>query len=287
MRALVAGLTASLALASAALAQTPASWTTPTKAFQVADNLYYVGTEGLSSFLITTPQGHILIDGAMPSSAKDIEASITSLGFKPSDVKILLNSHAHFDHAGGLAQLKRDTGAKLAASAADRSALETGTYPGSEDVKAFDFPPVKVDRVLADGDQVTLGGAMLTAHITPGHSAGCTTWTFPVTMQGQKHEAVLYCSTSVAANRLVSKAKGPQYRGIVEDYRKAFAKLKTIKADVFLAPHGEQFGMEAKRAKLAPRAPSPFVDPGELTRVIAQSEADFETQLAKQQKAAK
>lgn len=286
MRALVTGLTASLALAGAATAQTPAAWTTPTAPFQLADNLYYVGTEGLSSFLITTPQGHILIDGAMPTSAKDIESSITSLGFKPSDVKILLNSHAHFDHAGGLAELKRDTGAKLAASAADRGALETGTYPGSEDVKAFDFPPVKVDRVVNDGDQVTLGGATLTAHITPGHSAGCTTWTFPVTMLGQKHEAVLYCSTSVAANRLVSKAKGPQYPGIVEDYRKAFAKLKTLKADVFLAPHGEQFGMEAKRAKLASGAPSPFVDRGELTRAIAQSEAAFDTQLAKQQKAA-
>lgn len=287
MKAFVTGLTASLALASAAAAQGPASWTTPTAAFQVADNLYYVGTEGLSSFLITTPQGHIVIDGAMPSSAKDIEASIKALGFKPGDVKILLNSHAHFDHAGGLAQLKRDTGAQLAASAADRKALETGTYPGSEDVKAFDFPPVKVDRALNDGDQVALGGVTLTAHVTPGHTAGCTTWTFPVTMQGQKHDAVLYCSTSVAANRLVSAAKGPQYPGIVEDYRKAFAKLKTIKADVFLAPHGEQFGMEAKRAKLAPGAPSPFVDPGELSRVIAQSEADFETQLAKQQKAAK
>lgn len=286
MKSFVVGLTASLSLASVAVAQTPPSWTTPTTAFQVADNLYYVGTEGLSSFLITTPRGHILIDGAMPSSAKDIEAGITSLGFKPSDVKILLNTHAHFDHAGGLAQLKRDTGARLEASAPDRKALETGTYPGSEDVKAFDFPPVKVDRVLNHGDQVTLGGATLTAHITPGHSAGCTTWTFPVTIQGQKHEAVVYCSTSVAANRLASKAKGPQYPGIVEDYRKAFAKLKTIKADVFLAPHGEQFAMQAKRSKLASGAPSPFVDPGELARVVAKSEADFETQLAKQQKAA-
>lgn len=276
---------AALALATPAAAQYPANWTAPTEPFKIADNLYYVGTEGLSSFLITTPQGHILIDGAMPSSAKPIEASIAELGFKPADVKILLNTHAHFDHAGGLAELKKDTGAKLAASAPDKAALESGTYPGSEDVKAFDFPPVKVDRVLKDGEQVTLGGVALTAHITPGHTAGCTTWTFPVTTTGAKHQAVLYCSTSVAANRLVS-AKGPQYPGIVADYRKAFAKLKTIKADVFLAPHGEQFDMAAKRAKLSADGPNPFVDPGELGRIIARSEADFETQLAKQQEAA-
>ncbi len=276
---------AALALATPAAAQYPASWTAPTEPFKIADNLYYVGTEGLSSFLITTPQGHILIDGAMPSSAKPIEASIAKLGFKPADVKILLNTHAHFDHAGGLAELKKDTGAKLAASAPDKAALESGTYPGSEDVKAFDFPPVKVDRALKDGEQVTLGGIALTAHITPGHTAGCTTWTFPVTMAGAKHQAVLYCSTSVAANRLVS-AKGPQYPGIVADYRKAFARLKTIKADVFLAPHGEQFDMAAKRAKLSAGGPNPFVDPGELGRTIARSEADFEIQLAKQQEAA-
>lgn len=276
---------AALALATPAAAQYPASWTAPTEPFKIADNLYYVGTEGLSSFLITTPQGHILIDGAMPSSAGPIEASIAKLGFKPADVKILLNTHAHFDHAGGLAELKKDTGAKLAASAPDKAALESGTYPGSEDVKAFDFPPVKVDRVLKDGEQVALGGFALTAHITPGHTAGCTTWTFPVTMAGAKHQAVLYCSTSVAANRLVS-AKGPQYPGIVTDYRRAFAKLKTIKADVLLAPHGEQFDMAAKRAKLSAGGPNPFVDPGELGRTIARSEADFEIQLAKQQEAA-
>lgn len=280
-------LIAGLFCATSAAAQSPASWSTPTPAFRMADNLYYVGTEGLSSFLITTPKGHILIDGTVPAGAKMIEANIKALGFKLSDVKILLNTHAHFDHSGGLAELKRDTGARLEASAGDRQALETGTYVGSEDVKAFDFPPVKVDRVLSDGDKVNLGGATLTAHITPGHTAGCTTWTFPVTVKGQKHEAVLYCSTSVAANRLVSKTKGPQYPGVVADYRKAFAKLKTIKADFFLAPHGEQFGLEAKRAKLDPDAPSPFVDPGELARVVARSEADFETQLAKQTEAAK
>lgn len=270
-----------------AQAQSPAAWTTPTAPFKIADNLYYVGTVGIGAYLITTPQGHILIDGAMPGSAKDIEASITKLGFAPSQVKVLLNTHAHFDHAGGLAELKRDTGAKLAASAGDKVALETGKYPGSEEVKAFDFAPVKVDRALEDGERLSMGGVAFTTHLTPGHSAGCTTWTFPVMIDGVSRQAMIYCSTSVAANRLVSKTKGPQYPGIVADYEKSFAKLKTMKADVFLAPHAEQFGMAEKRAALAAGGPNPFIDPGLLQKTVAASEKAFREELAKQQDAAK
>lgn len=278
---------AALALATPAYAQGPLSWITPTAPFRIADNLYYVGTVGISAFLITTPDGHVLIDGAMPTSARHIEASIAKLGFKTGDVKVLLNTHAHFDHAGGLADLKRDTGAKLAASAEDRTALETGKYPGSEEVGIFDFKPVKVDRLVKDGDMVRLGGVALTAHLTPGHTAGCTTWTFPLTVDGASRQAMVYCSTSVAANRLVSKKRGPQYPDIVADYRKAFARLKTLKADVFLAPHADQFGMAAKRSKLAAGGPNPFLDPGELARTVAQSEADFERDLDRQERAAR
>lgn len=274
-------------VAMPAQAQSPAAWTTPTEPFKIAGNLYYVGTAGIGAYLITTPQGHILIDGAMPGSAKDIEASITKLGFAPSEVKVLLNTHAHFDHAGGLAELKRDTGAKLAASAGDKIALETGKYPGSEEVKAFDFAPVKVDRALEDGERLSMGGIALTAHLTPGHSAGCTTWTFPVMIEGVSRQAMIYCSTSVAANRLVSKTKGPQYPGIVADYEQSFAKLKTMKADVFLAPHAEQFGMTEKRAALAAGGPNPFIDPGLLQKTVAASEKAFREELAKQQDAAK
>ena len=274
-------------VAMPAQALSPAAWTTPTEPFKIAGNLYYVGTAGIGAYLITTPQGHILIDGAMPGSAKDIEASITKLGFAPSEVKVLLNTHAHFDHAGGLAELKRDTGAKLAASAGDKIALETGKYPGSEEVKAFDFAPVKVDRALEDGERLSMGGIALTAHLTPGHSAGCTTWTFPVMIDGVSRQAMIYCSTSVAANRLVSKTKGPQYPGIVADYEKSFAKLKTMKADVFLAPHAEQFGMTEKRAALAAGGPNPFIDPGLLQKTVAASEKAFREELAKQQDAAK
>ena len=174
MKRLAPVLAAGAALLAGAAQAQPASWSAPGEPLQIGDNLYYVGTEGIAAFLITTPEGHILIDGAMPTSAPLIEASIRKVGFDPKDVKILLNTHAHFDHSGGLAQLKADTGATLIASAADRPALESGAYVGSEEVAAFDFPPVKVDRVIGDGETVELGGVALTAHLTPGHSPGCT-----------------------------------------------------------------------------------------------------------------
>ncbi|MBC7167487.1 subclass B3 metallo-beta-lactamase, partial [Phenylobacterium sp.] len=222
MKRLAPVLAAGAALLAGAAQAQPASWSAPGEPLQIGGNLYYVGTEGIAAFLITTPEGHILIDGAMPTSAPLIEASIRKVGFDPKDVKILLNTHAHFDHSGGLAQLKADTGATLIASAADRPALESGAYVGSEEVAAFDFPPVKVDRVIGDGETVELGGVALTAHLTPGHSPGCTTWTFPVQIAGRTRQALLYCSTSVAANRLVSTDEGPQYPGIVEDYQASF-----------------------------------------------------------------
>jgi len=274
-------------LATTAEAQSPASWSAPTEPFRIADNLYYVGTQGISVFLITTPKGHILVDGAMPTSPPLIEASIRKLGFEPKDVKILLNTHAHFDHAAGLAELKRDTGAILEASAADKPALETGKYIGSEEVTAFDFAPVKVDRVLKDGDVVELGGVKLTANVLPGHTAGCTTWTFPLKVDGAARKAMIYCSTSVAANRLVSKSRGPQYPGVVKAYETTFARLKTMRADVFLAPHAEQFGLAAKRAKLGQPGPNPFLDPAELPAAVAASETAFKADLARQQDAAK
>lgn len=282
---LLAGLLA--AGAAVAAPTSPPEWSAPTDPFRVADNLYYVGTAGISAWLITTPGGHIVIDGAMPTSAPLIQSSIRRLGFEPKDVKLLLNTHAHFDHTGGLADLKRDTGARLLANPADRRALETGTYPGWEENRGLDFAPVKVDADLADGRPVKLGGAILTPHFTPGHSPGCTTWTFRATDQGRPLDVLLYCSTSVAANRLVSRERGPQYSGIVADYRRSFALLKTFRADVFLAPHAEQFGLPEKRARLKAGGANPFVDRGELARRVAASEADFNRELARQEVRAK
>lgn len=286
LKSLILGAAGALLITGGANAQLPPGWSAPGEPLRIADNLYYVGTQTIAVYLITTPEGHILVDGAMPTSAPLILDSIRKLGFDPADVKVILNTHAHFDHTGGLADLKAATGATLAASAGDRGALESGTYVGSEEVETFAFKPVVVDRVLQDGDQVELGGVALTAHLTPGHSPGCTTWTFPLEVEGQTRQAMIYCSTSVAANRLVSADKGPQYPGIVADYEQTFARLKTMKADVFLAPHAEQFGLAKKRAAMTDGAPNPFVDPTELQKVVVASEAAFRTALAKQQEAA-
>ncbi len=267
-----------LAVPSARADAFPANWKQPATPFHVIDTVYYVGTEGISAWIIRTPAGLILLDGGVPEAAPLVEANIKALGFALSDVKILLNSHAHFDHSGALARLKADTGAKLAASQGDRFALEHGVYPGSENVHAFDFPPVQVDRVLADGDTVELGGVKLTVVLTPGHSAGCTGFTLPLTDKGVAHTAFFFCSASVAANRLAPR---PQYPGIVDDYRRTFVRLKTIHADVLLAPHAEFFDLKGKRARLdAPD--NPFIVPGELDRLAATMETEFNRQLALQ-----
>jgi len=205
-------------------------------------------------------------------------------------VKILLNSHAHFDHAGGLAKLKRDSGAKLIASAADKPILERGRIsfgPSATDP----FPPVKVDRAVKDGDTVDLGGVTLTAHVTPGHTPGCTDWTMPIVAGGQEHNVIFFCSLTVAGNPLVNNKAYPT---IAADYKASFARLKKIDADIFLAPHGEQFGLakkvatlEANKKNKVMNAPNPFIDKAEFHRVVGQMEKDFNVQLAKQQAAAK
>jgi metallo-beta-lactamase class B len=273
-------LVLSVVAASGITAQSPAAWTDTISPFRVIDNVYYVGSAGLTAWLITTPQGHILLDVGLPQNAALVERNIRTLGFNLRDVKIVLNTHAHFDHSGGIAAVKRSTGARLFASAGDREALERGVYIGSEDRTEFNAPPVKVDSIIPDGGTVTLGGVTLTANITPGHTAGCTSWTMPVTSDGQRHSAIFFCSASVAANRLAPR---PQYPGIVNDYRRTFAKFRTIDADVFFAAHSELFDLQAKRARLSSGGPNPFIDAGALRRTVAMFEADFEKELARQQ----
>lgn len=273
-----AAAAAAISMAAAMPAFAQANWNTPTEPFHVVDNVYYVGTEGLSAFLFTTPEGHILLDGATPQGAPMIEANIAKLGFKLADVKVLLNSHAHFDHSGGLKQLKQDTGAQLYAMEGDVSALEGGFYLGSEDSKTMGAPPVKVDRVLHDGDTVKLGGVTLTANLTPGHSRGCTSWGASVHDGGKTYDALVFCSATVAANRITPPV---QYDGIVADYRATFAKTETMHVDIPLAPHPEFFQLlqKAENAKADPKAPNPFVDPAAFPALIAKLEVDFERTL--------
>ncbi|MGC1305297.1 MAG: subclass B3 metallo-beta-lactamase, partial [Caulobacteraceae bacterium] len=207
----------------------PADWTQPVAPFRIVGNVYYVGTRGLAAYLITSPAGDILIDGTLAENAPLIERNITTLGVRLKDVKVLVNSHAHSDHAGGLAQLKRDTGALMMASQGDRWSLDHGRHLGDNIYGPGTFPPVPVDRVLKDGDAIRLGGVVLTPHLTPGHTRGCTTWSLPVRDAGRTLEVVVPCSLTVAGNVLVGNRTYPT---IAADYRRSFARLRAMKADV-------------------------------------------------------
>ena len=264
--------------------QWPAAWLAPTRPFHIVDDIYYVGSQGLGSFLIKTPQGHVLIDGGLPGTAAQIEASITDLGLRLTDVKILLNTHAHFDHSGGLAELKTKSGAQLYAHDGDVSALEGGFYLGSEDMDAYRAPPVRVDRVLHDGDIVELGGRELVLHHTPGHTRGCSSWEVTANDTAGALRVLVFCSATVAANRLVGP---PQYDGIVDDYLATFARLSAMDVDVPLAPHPEFFRLLEKRDEARGDASrNAFVDPGAFGALITRLASDFEAALARQSAAA-
>lgn len=267
---LLAALSA-LVLIGAAPANDPPEWTRPIKPFHIIGNVYYVGSEGLAAYLITTPDGAILLDGTMEANVPAIEANIKALGVKLSDVKILLNSHAHFDHADGLAHLKRDTGATMMAMKGDVWALENGKHFGDQNYVGT-FIPVKVDRVLADGDKVTLGGVTMTAIATPGHTAGCTTWVLPVRVKAGVKTVVFPCSMTVAGNALVGNKA---YPGIVADYRRTFDRMAALKADVVLPAHPEMADVTKRRG-------SQFLQPTLLPKLVAEARAAFDEQWRKQ-----
>ena len=274
---------AALAFASAAQAQVPAEWTTPQKPFRIIGNTYYVGTEDLAVYLIASPKGDVLIDGALVETVPQIEKNIAALGFKLSDIKLIVNTHAHYDHAAGLAQLKKATGAKFDASAADKPILETGTISFGPTASTH-YPPVKVDHVVKDGETVSAGDVRLTAHLTPGHTPGCTSWTWNETEGGKTYKVIDICSVSVAGNPLVNNKAYPR---IVDDYRASIARLKAMQADVFLAPHAQFYDPQGKEASRKPGGPNPFVDPTALQSFMTKAKAAFETELARQEAAAK
>ena len=273
------------AWAADSFAQARIAWNKPQAPFHVIGPIYYVGMADVSAFLIVTPKGLILTDGGLPESAADIEAHIKSLGFKLSDVHILLNSHAHFDHAGGLAALKRDTHAELYASAADKPFLESGRITfGPSAVPEDDFPKVQVDHVIGEGDTVSLGGVTLTAHLTPGHTPGCTSWSMPVTEGGATLKVLFFCSITTGGNPLVDNKP---YPAIAQDFKASFARLKTMPVDILLAAHGDQMRLDRKLAALKanpkpPEGQNPFVDASEFPALIARMEKAFDAELAKQ-----
>jgi metallo-beta-lactamase class B len=272
-----AWLVASLSLFAA---QVNPAWRQPIDPVRIVGNVYYVGTRGLSSFLIVTPAGGIIIDSGEAESVPFIRANVEKLGFRLSDVKILLTGHAHYDHVGGHADLKRLTGAQIMVMDADREALESGV-----DRSALGGPgwkPVRVDRVLKDGDTVTLGGVTLTAHLTPGHTQGCTTWTTTVGQDGKKYQVAF--TGSVTVNDGVHLVGNTRVPAIAEHYARAFRVLHGLKVDVFVAQHGGVFALEdkARRASVDSRV-NPFVDPDGYQRFVARAEQNYLKQLAADQ----
>jgi metallo-beta-lactamase class B len=263
-------------------AQERADWNRPVKPFRIAGNVYYVGLEGVSAFLITTPEGAIQIDGGFEESAPLIAKNIAELGFRIGDVKFLLNSHAHYDHCGGLAALKKMSGAKMVASQGDSRTLRSGRQI-VEDGKDLLFPPVEIDRVIRDRETVSLGGTVLTAHLTPGHTPGCTTWSVPISSNGKTLHVVFYCSTTVV-DRLVNNRR---YPGIVADYERSFTVLRDLPCDVFLAPHPGFFHLDEKRKQLDAGRGDAFVDSTEMRKYVDDSRRSFEKDLAEQRVAAK
>ncbi len=257
----------------------------PFPAHKVAGNVYFVGSKGQASYLITTPQGNILINSGLVESPPMIKDSIEKLGFKYADTKILLISHAHFDHDAGSARIVKEAGAKYEVMDSDVDVVESGgktdfNYGDAKDPDASRYPAVKVARVLHDGDTVSLGGTVLTAHKTPGHTKGCTTWTLKVKDGGKDLNVVVVGSPNVNPGYvLVGNAK---YPNIVQDYETTFKVLKALPVDIFLGAHGDYYGLPAKFEKLKPGGANPFIDPAGYKAYVANREDAYRKNLAKQ-----
>lgn len=258
------------------------AWTRPHAPFRIAGNLYYVGSDDLAAYLITTPQGNMLINSNLESSPAQIRHSVEALGFKFSDTKILLISHAHFDHCAGSAQILKMTGAKYYVMDSDVPVVESGGrtdfhYANSKDMW---FPPTRVDRVLHDGDMVRLGDTVLTAYKTAGHTRGTTTWTMDETEGGKTLHVVIVGSPNVNPGyKLVGNKTYPQ---IADDYGHGFQVLKSLPCDIFLGAHGGYFGMKAKYERFKAGDRNAFIDPEGYKRYIAEREQAFDAELRRQ-----
>jgi len=259
----------------------------PVEPFKIAGNLYYVGASDISSYLVATPAGHIVIDAGYESTAPMIEANIKTLGFKIEDVKILLNTQAHYDHAAGFARLKRDTGARLMVSGPDADVIERGGVRDFSLGDAHPFPAATVDRRLKDGDDVTLGTMTLKANVTPGHTMGCTTWSFDVKEANRTLHVVDMCGLTILPDTRL--AVRPSYPGIVQDYERTFVALRKLPVDIFIGAHPSYYGgaEKAARLKAAPTGPNPFIDPDGYRRYIDAGEQRFRDQLARERSASR
>ena len=258
-------------------------WTEPFPAFRIAGNLYYVGSKGLASYLVTTPEGHILINSNLEANVPMIRTSVESLGLKFSDIKILLISHAHWDHCAGSAMIKQLTGAKYMVMDADVETVESGgksDFQYGNDPTAL-FTATKVDRVLHDGEEVRLGDATLIARLTPGHTRGCTTWTMKVNEGSKVRDVVIIGSPNVNPGyKLVGNTV---YPGITDDYEKTFRVLKSLPVDYVLGAHGSYFDLEKKYPKFKAGDAAALIDPAGYKNYVEEREQAFRRELKKQQ----
>ena len=257
----------------AAFAQ-PKGWNDPFPPHRVMDNLYYVGTKELASFLIVTPAGNILMNSDYEASVPVIKASVEKLGFKFSDIKILIAGHAHPDHVEGDALVKELTGAQVVVGRIDAPGTKTFRPGGKEH---------PIDRLVDEGDTVTLGGTTLTAHVMAGHTKGCLAWTTDLKEGGKTYHALIECSLNSQAIKFVGNTDYPQ---IVDDFRATFKKARTFQVDLFVSSHASFYGLADKYAKLEKRRdgdPNPFVDPEGYKTHLDEFEKKFEAAVAKQQ----
>ncbi|MCU1337555.1 MAG: bla [Bryobacterales bacterium] len=251
--------------------QAKTDWNAPFPPHKVIGNVYFVGSAELATFLITTPEGHILINSDFESTVPVIRASVEKLGFKMTDIKILLGSHAHGDHMEGDALMKELTGARVMAMEQDVPLLRKMT-PGNK--------PHPIDRILKDGDQVALGGTTLVAHLTAGHTPGCTTWTLKADENGKPYNVLIVCSVGINPGYVLVNNK--DYPQIADDYARSFRLLRTLPVDVFLGAHGSFYGLQAKYAQLGKGGANPFIDPAGFKAYLDDKEKAFTTELAAQ-----
>lgn len=271
-------------LATYAAAQTPPSWTTPVKPVRVVGNIYYVGTEELGAYLLAGKEGLVLLDAPMEENVDLILRNVKELGFDPAKIRVLLNSHAHLDHAGGFAAIRKKTGATLYMTAPDAELAARG---GRDDFAFGDrlaYPPVTADAIIEDGQIVRLGEIAMTAMVTPGHTKGCTTWLTTALHQGKPVDVLFQCSLTAPGYKLVANEKYPD---ILDDYRRSFERLRKLRPDVFLANHASFFGLAQKLEKVNDGGANPFVDRKEFPRFLDRAWKSLETEIAKQRSAQK
>lgn len=271
----IASFLALSALSAISLFAQHAEQNKPFPPHRVVGNIYYVGTTQLSTYLITTPEGHILLNSDFEDTVPVIRASVEKLGFKFSDIKIVLGSHAHNDHMNGDAMVKELTSARVMAMEQDVPWLKKLTPGGM---------PHPIDRVLHDGDEVKLGGATLTPHLTAGHTPGCTTWSTKATEGGKSYDVVIVCSVGWNPGYVLYNNR--DYPSIADDYVRSFATLRKLPCDIFLGAHPSFYDLDAKYPKVGKSETNPFLDHAGYVAYINQKERQFNEEFARQKKAA-